>query len=77
MGRRNADGSLVLKKVLSSGRDGHGLKNGGKLSHYSVLRYDFIYLFIYLLLNADKVCIKGLGTTCALSQKSIRKSYNY
>jgi len=37
-----------------------------------------IYLFIYLLLlNADKACIKGLGATCALSQKSIHTSYNY
>jgi len=40
MGRRNADDSLALKKVLSTDKDGHDLRYGEELSHYLVLRYD-------------------------------------
>ena len=40
VGRRNADDSLVLKRVLSSSKDGHKVRHGGELNHYLVLRYD-------------------------------------
>jgi len=39
MGRRNSDDSPALKKVLSTGRDGHELRYGGESSHYLALRY--------------------------------------
>jgi len=33
----------VLKKVLSSGRDGHRLKHGGELSHYYMMVDELVH----------------------------------